>query len=465
MTLVAVHLVCGLPFLLLPLSQIWFVMCNKALPLSSRYRQALDYLYSQLPMFQRIGPAAFKKDLTNIRAFCEHLGHPEKDFPAIHIAGTNGKGSVAHALAAIFSASGFKTGLYTSPHYRDFRERVKLDGQLIPKKYVAEFVETHQPFCDELKPSYFEWTVALAFDYFAREKVDMAIIETGLGGRLDSTNILTPLLCIITNIGFDHTDMLGDTLPLIAGEKAGIIKPGIPVVIGETHPETLPVFAQKAAEQAAPITFADQAFRAFLKNKNETHANYEVVKNGSVLYDNLAVNLLGDYQHKNLCTVLQALDVFEKNYPALVPPGGLNIVEGLRDLTKRSNFIGRWQYLGHAPRILCDSAHNEDGIREALEGLRNIPHDKLHFVMGTVSDKPPGKVLALLPPDATYYFAKANIPRGLDAKILQSEAARFGLSGKHYSSVKRALAAARHRAKQDDLIFVGGSIFVVAEVV
>ncbi len=416
-------------------------------------------------MFHRIGPAAFKKDLTNIRAFCERLGQPELTFPSIHIAGTNGKGSVAHMLAAIFTASGFKTGLYTSPHYRDFRERVKIDGQFISKKFVVDFVEEHRQFCEALKPSYFEWTVALAFDYFAKEKVDIAIVETGLGGRLDSTNIVTPLLSVITNIGYDHMNLLGETLPLIAGEKAGIIKPGVPAVIGETHPETKDVFEKKAKELSAPIVFADRHFQAVLIKKTDMHAEFEVKKDGQTFLKNLSLNHLGDYQSKNLCTVLQSIEVLERHHPALLPSGGLNVKDGLHFLKKHSGFMGRWEFISLNPRILCDSAHNEDGIRLAMEGLKKIPFEKLHFVLGAVNDKPPGKILALLPENAVYYFAKANIPRGLDANLLREAGAAFGLFGKAYHSVPHALAAAKRRAGKDDLIFVGGSIFVVAEVV
>ncbi len=416
-------------------------------------------------MFHRIGPAAFKKDLTNIRAFCERLGQPELKFSSIHIAGTNGKGSVAHMLAAIFTASGFKTGLYTSPHYRDFRERVKIDGQFIPKKQVVEFVDEHREFCEALKPSYFEWTVALAFDYFAKEKVDIAIVETGLGGRLDSTNIVTPLLSVITNIGYDHMNLLGETLPLIAGEKAGIIKPGIPVVIGETHPESQPVFEQKASAGKAPIVFADQHFKAVLIKKTDTHATYEIKKDGQTVTKSLSLNHLGDYQQKNLSTVLQSIETLEQHYPALLPAGRLNVTDGLHFLKKYSGFLGRWEFISLKPRILCDSAHNEDGIRMAMEGLNQMTFEKLHFVLGTVNDKPPAKLLALLPTDATYYFAKANIPRGLDANVLRQAGVAFGLKGKTYASVRHALAAAKRRAGENDLIYVGGSIFVVAEVV
>jgi dihydrofolate synthase/folylpolyglutamate synthase len=429
------------------------------------YQQALDYLFAQLPMFHRIGPAAFKKDLGNTLAFCAHLGNPETKFPSVHIAGTNGKGSVAHMLAAIYSARGLKTGLYTSPHYRDFRERIKIDGQYIPQRAVVEFVKKHRTFSEALKPSFFEWTVALAFDFFAREKVDIAIIETGLGGRLDSTNVITPLLSVITNIGYDHMNMLGDTLPLIAGEKAGIIKQGIPVVIGETHPETKPVFDKKATEMQAPIVYADQQYKAALLEKTAEMAFYKILKNGHTAFDSLALQHTADYQKKNLCTVLQAIEIMDARYPALSPNGPMDILEGLKNLKKYSSFLGRWEFIGQEPRILCDSAHNEDGIRLAMQGLGEMEFDHLHIVMGVVNDKSPDKVLALMPKTARYYFAKANIPRGMEAAELKAAAAPFGLHGKSYSTVRKALAAAKKKAQPKDLIFVGGSIFVVAEVI
>lgn len=478
------------------------------------YAETLDYLFAQLPMFHRIGPAAFKKDLTNTHSFCEHLGHPELQFPAIHIAGTNGKGSTAHFLAAIFTARGYKTGLYTSPHYRDFRERIKVDGAYISRKAVIAFVEKHREFSQSIHPSFFEWTVALAFDYFATEKVDIAIIETGLGGRLDSTNVITPLVSVITNIGYDHQQFLGDTLPQIASEKAGIIKSGVPVVIGETQPETRSVFEAKAAELHAPIYFADQHFQAKLLRKSDTHAYYQVSE--SVIKENnplspalpaisfpnpIALNHLADYQQKNLCTVLMTMQVFDnlelikkhstKQCRSAVEieeagPGGKarenstekktgtrkedssnmqGTLRGLEELCRLTQFIGRWTMINLHPRILCDSAHNEAGIRTAMQSLSKMTFEHLHIVFGMVSDKSPDKVLSLLPPDATYYFAKANIPRGLDAKELRQVAARFGLQGKAYVSVRSALAAARKRAKEQDLIYVGGSIFVVAEVI
>jgi dihydrofolate synthase/folylpolyglutamate synthase len=428
----------------------------------SRYQQTLDYLYAQLPMFHRIGAAAFKKDLTNTLALCSHLGNPEKQFRSIHIAGTNGKGSVAHMLAAICTASGLKTGLYTSPHYRDFRERIKIDGAYIPRKEVVDFVEQNRTFFEEVKPSFFEWTVALAFYYFAKERVDVAVIETGLGGRLDSTNVITPLVSVITNIGYDHQQFLGDTLPLIAGEKAGIIKKGMPVVIGETHQETEAVFRKKASDSSSPIFFADQHYQALAIEKTNTHTFYRILKNGQLFSEKLGLNHLAEYQSKNLCTVLQTFELVENLLPALRRS---NLEWGLFNLEKMSGFLGRWEFISHKPRILCDSAHNEDGIRQAMQALSKIDYDRLHFVFGMVNDKAPEKVFPLLPAHATYYFAKADIPRGLDAQILRNKAFAAGLQGKAYSSVRKALAAARRKAGPDDLIFVGGSIFVVAEVV
>lgn len=400
-------------------------------------------------------------------AISEHLGQPQHRFPSIHIAGTNGKGSTAHMLSAIFTAAGFKTGLYTSPHYRDFRERIKINGELIPKRFVVDFVKEHKDFAEQLKPSFFEWTVGLAFDYFAKQKVEIAIIETGLGGRLDSTNVITPLLSIITNISFDHQNMLGDTLPLIAGEKAGIIKPGVPVVVGETHPETASVFIEKAKQEGSPIVFADQHFEAKPTKKEVAHIVYDVLMDGSLRYKQLALNHLGDYQRQNLCTILQAMEILPPLVARRIQAEQMEaaIRTGLRDLKQLSNFMGRWEFISESPRVLCDSAHNEDGIKKAMDGLAKIPYETLHFVFGTVNDKSPDKVLSMLPKEATYYFAKADIPRGFDAMQLLEAAKPHGLYGKAYTSVRRALAAAKRTAKPNDLVFVGGSIFVVAEVI
>lgn len=429
--------------------------------LSIQYKETLNYLYSQLPMFQRVGAAAFKKDLTNIRALCEFLGNPQDKFPTIHVAGTNGKGSTCYMLAAILQAHGYKTGLYVSPHYKDFRERARIDGTYVPKKFVVEFTERIKPMIDQIQPSFFEITVALAFEYFAQSRVDVAVIEVGMGGRLDSTNIITPLVSVITNISYDHMQFLGNTLPEIAGEKAGIIKPGVPVVIGETQAETKPVFDAKAAEMQASIVYADQHFEAAIQHQSLTHTIFDVKYNEKFKYKNLNVNVHADYQAKNLQTALQTVEVLKPHFPFAED----NIRAGLHDLKKRTRFIGRWQLLSEKPIILADSAHNEGGLRLAMQQLVKIPHLNLHFVLGVVNDKDLGKMLSMLPRSARYYFAKANIPRGLDAKELQEKAAAAGLVGKAYASVKSALRAAKRQSKPDDLIYVGGSIFVVAEVV
>ncbi len=415
-------------------------------------------------MFQRVGPKAFKKDLTNIVALSEILGRPETKFPSIHIAGTNGKGSVAHLLAAVFASAGFKTGLYTSPHYKDFRERIKVNGELIQKQQVIGFVEQNKQKFGPVQPSFFEWTVALAFDHFANERVDIAIIETGLGGRLDSTNIVRPLLSVITNIGYDHTNFLGETLPLIAAEKAGIIKAKTPVVIGETHRETAPVFLQKSTELHSDITFADQIYSAKKTGGRGARAFYEIKKNGKPYRNKLKLQHLGGFQKKNLPTLFAALEIFHEKYPDWFTdlPGAIeNGLANLKDLTK---FMGRWEYISQNPPVLVDSSHNAEGIKQTVEELRKIGSGHLHFVLGVVFDKKHDKTLALLPKNATYYFAKAKIPRGMDASRLQEQAAAYGLHGKSYTSVKRALAAAKKRCGKNGLIFVGGSIFVVAEV-
>lgn len=428
-----------------------------------QYKATLHYLYTQLPMFQKIGGAAFKKDLSNIITLCDHLGHNYQHFPSIHIAGTNGKGSTTHLIGAMLQASGLKVGYYTSPHYKDFRERIKINGQLIKKKYVVDFVEKYQTVFEKIRPSFFEITVALAFDYFAKEKVDVAIIETGLGGRLDSTNIITPLLSIITNISYDHQQFLGDTLPQIASEKAGIIKLNIPVVIGETQKATKTVFETTAKKNNAPIIFADKNISLIEKEIQAQHTVY-YVKGSNHNFNHLAVNLMGGYQQKNITTALQAITTINKNLllPTITPSA---IQEGLKNLKTLTYFLGRWQQLGKIPAIICDSGHNQVGIQQILQQFDKMQYQQLHFVLGMVNDKAIDKILKMLPTTARYYFVKANIPRGLDATILQEKAAIFGLKGRKYSTVKNGLKAAKRRADKDDLIFVGGSTFVVAEVV
>ncbi|MBL7827028.1 MAG: bifunctional folylpolyglutamate synthase/dihydrofolate synthase [Saprospiraceae bacterium] len=426
------------------------------------YAETLEFLYAQLPMFHRIGPAAFKKDLTNTLALTEHLGNPHCQFRSIHIGGTNGKGSVSHMLAAICQAAGLKTGLYISPHYRDFRERIKINGQYIPKKSVVDFVTNNRSVIESVQPSFFELCVAMAFDHFARERVDIAVIEVGLGGRLDSTNIIHPLFSVVTNISYDHQNMLGDTLPLIAGEKAGIIKPETPVVIGESHPESAPVFVAKAKAERAPIVFADQHILAVERSSNVTTTTYDVFKNGALFLAGLELNSGGPYQAKNLVTLLQAWEQLRVLEPRVDEAALRN---GLRNLKQYTRFIGRWEIIGQHPTVLIDSAHNEAGLRTAFEKIRTIPFQRLHIVTGFVNDKSVEKVLPYYPTEARYYFAKANIPRGLDAKELKEKARPFGLNGRAYVSVRQALKAALRAAQPDDLVVVIGSIFVVAEVV
>jgi dihydrofolate synthase/folylpolyglutamate synthase len=439
------------------------------------YQETLDYLYAQLPMFQRIGPAAYKVDIDNTVALCAHMGNPHLRFPSIHIGGTNGKGSVSHILASVCQAAGLKTGLYISPHYKDFRERIKINGQYIPRNRVIQFVAEHRDIIESIQPSFFEVCVALAFDYFARERVDIAVVEVGLGGRLDSTNIITPLLSVITNISYDHTNLLGDTLPKIAFEKAGIIKPGIPVVIGESDPVTDPVFTGKATEVGAPIVFADRHYQTKANSPSilEQPVVYQVKRDGKTIFDDLIVDAGGPYQAKNLATALQAIEILDhstafKNLVGNTPLFPKAVRLGLEQIQERTRFQGRWQIIGRRPTVLCDSAHNEAGIRIAFEQITQSiapGQGRLHVVTGFVNDKDVAKVLPYYPKDARYYFAKADIPRGMPASELKAQAASFGLQGRAYTSVRNALKAARRAAAPDDLIVVIGSIFVTAEVI
>ena len=432
------------------------------------YSETIDYLYQNLPMFQRIGASAFKKDLTNTLELCRVLDNPQTKFPAIHIAGTNGKGSTAHITAAILQSLGLKVGLYVSPHYRDFRERIKINGDYISKKAVVQFVERNRADFERIQPSFFEMTVAMAFDYFANEQVDVAVIEVGLGGRFDSTNVIAPMMSVITNISFDHMDMLGDTLPLIAFEKAGIIKSKTPVVIGEEHAETKPVFQKKAEEMNAPISFASQIFMLKPTEQDFDYTTFQVFKNEKLVFDALKVNVGGDYQAKNVATVLQTFEILKK-LPLLsrFTEGVVQkaIQDGCLNLTSLTKFIGRWQVIGREPTILCDSAHNEGGLTLSMKQLKGLTFNKLHIVLGVVKDKDISKMLQLLPTEATYYFAKADIPRALEAEILRGTAAEVGRHGKAYKSVRRALVAAKRCATSEDLIYVGGSIYVLAEVI
>lgn len=416
------------------------------------YQETLDWLFKQLPVFQRVGQAAYKADLNNTYALMDVLGQAHLKFKSIHIAGTNGKGSTAHMLASIFQEAGYKTGLYTSPHLRDFRERIRVNGEMIPQENVVEFVEIHQEEFLQIQPSFFEMTVGMAFSYFADEQVDIAIIETGLGGRLDSTNIIQPELSVITNIGKDHTQFLGDTLPLIAKEKAGIIKERIPIIIGEHQEEIDGVFSGVADDKKAPLSFAEDIFT--VQAIGEKLDVFYLEKPYFVLED---FPLNGNYQLKNLCTALAAVQKFD--FPKEV------IKRGLENIIKNTHFAGRWQVLEKQPLTICDTAHNYEGLTLVMEQLKNMEYQKLHFVLGVVDDKHLETILRLFPKDAIYYFCKADIPRGLNAEILAKQAREFSLKGHVYSTVKSALKAAQSAAGNQDLIFVGGSTFVVAEVV
>jgi len=434
---------------------------NFMLMASERYAATLDFLFSRLPMFQRIGSIAFRADLTNILNLLAGLQMEVNKFPTIHIAGTNGKGSTAHLIAAMLTAQGYKTGLYISPHYVDFRERIRINGQLVSKQFVIEFTEKVKPLLDDINPSFFEITWVMALAWFEKSKVDVAVIETGLGGRLDSTNVITPVLSVITNIGMDHTAFLGDTLPQIASEKAGIIKQNVPVVIGEKQEETTPVFMHFAEKNKAPIYFADQLLKINYLESDLSYTTFKVQRNNEMLFDALKVNLAGEYQLKNIRTALCAIDLLNTHFPVKKE----SIVQGLLHLKKLTRFMGRWQKLGDHPLILADSAHNPDGLLLAMKQLADLPATAFHLVIGVVADKDITNMLCLMPKNATYYFAKPDLPRGLDASKLKQQADAIGLKGRAYSSVKNALKAAKRKASPSDVIYVGGSTFVVAEVI
>ncbi|WP_298780586.1 folylpolyglutamate synthase/dihydrofolate synthase family protein [uncultured Polaribacter sp.] len=400
------------------------------------YQQTLDWMFAQLPMYQREGKTAFKKNLTNILAFSKELNYPEKKFKSIHVGGTNGKGSTSHMLASILQEAGYKVGLYTSPHLKNFTERIRINGSEIPKRKVSSFIKKYKDFLEEQKLSFFEMTVGLAFNYFADEKVDIAIIEVGLGGRLDSTNIIKPEVSVITNIGLDHTQFLGETLPEIAFEKAGIIKNETPVIIGERQLDVERVFIKKAKEENSRIFFASDEIIDF------------------------PTDLLGDYQKSNSKTAVKAIKEL-KGFKVLKE----NISDGLLNVVRNTNLKGRWQILQHKPKVICDTAHNAEGLKIVLNQLKKEEYKQLHIVLGVVSDKKLEEVLPFFPKDASYYFCKPNIPRGLSEEVLQLESLKFQLKGEKYSSVKKALKKALSNANQYDTIYIGGSTFVVAEII
>lgn len=400
------------------------------------YQETVDYLFSQLPMFQRVGGAAYKADLSNTLALCEILGNPQHKFKSIHIAGTNGKGSVSSTLASIFSTCGYKTGLFTSPHLKDYRERIKINGIMIPEEFVVDFVANFRRKAEHLQPSFFEFTCVMAFEYFAQQQVDIAILETGMGGRLDSTNVVIPEISVITAISLDHQQFLGDTIEKIALEKGGIIKPDVPVVIGENPSSVQKVFEEIAKEKNAPIYFSRSTSAGF------------------------ATDLHGFYQRENMRTVARVIDVAKKKYnllPACVEEGALNV-------KKNTGLRGRWEIISERPRIIADVAHNETGVKIIVDMLRKQSFVRLHIVWGMTADKDINHILPHLPTSATYYWCQANVPRAKNVRELSQEALKYSLEGKEYPSVKAALAAAKKEAFLNDLIFVGGSVFVVAEI-
>jgi dihydrofolate synthase/folylpolyglutamate synthase len=403
------------------------------------YAETLVWLFNQLPMYQLQGASAYKKDLTNVHLLMDYLGHPEKKLHCIHVAGTNGKGSCSHMLASVLHEAGYKVGLYTSPHLKDFRERIKINGVMISEEFVCDFVNQHKSFFEANDMSFFEMSVGLAFDYFAKEKINIAVIEVGMGGTLDATNIITPLVSVITNIGLDHTQFLGNTLAAIAAEKAGIIKSNTPVVIGEYTPETQPVFLATAKANHSELYFASD-----------------------LITDTFPSDLIGDYQIQNKKTVLQTLTVLNQHSNFLSQESQWK--KGLSQVIKNTGLQGRWQQLGDSPKIICDTAHNTHGLTIVLNQIQKEPFDHLHFVLGVVNDKDLDEVLPLFPKNATYYFCKPNIPRGLESTILAQKANQFGLTGKIFNSVSDAYDKAKQNAQPTDFIYVGGSTFVVAEI-
>lgn len=421
------------------------------------YPDALKYLYDNLPMFQRVGIAAFKKDLTNIRSLCSALGDPDKAFKSIHVAGTNGKGSTSHMLASILQASGYKTGLYTSPHLKEFTERIKVNGREVTREFVVDFVNRMLPLIEEYKPSFFEITVAMAFDYFRSEKVDAAVIETGLGGRLDSTNIITPVVSVITNISWDHKELLGNSLAEIAAEKAGIIKRGVPVIIGERQEEVQNVFTVKAASEDSGIVFASDEYMTAWRPDRQV---MDIFKNNRIVLSGVRFPLKGYYQNRNVPGVMKCVEMLRTAFSITDE----QTRKGLEDVIVNTGIKGRWQILRFSPTVVCDTGHNLSGITEVFRQIRSSSFNRLFVVWGMVKDKDIKPILGVLPMDAYYFFCQAKIPRALDANLLQEQAAAAGLNGEVVRDVNDAKRTALSRASHDDFIFIGGSTYVVAEI-
>lgn len=425
------------------------------------YNETIEFLFSSLPMYQRSGKAAYKANLDNTIALDRAMGHPHQQFRSVHVAGTNGKGSVSHMLASVLQESGYRTGLYTSPHLLDFRERIRVNGKMITEEQVVGFVERMRESIDSIQPSFFEMTVAMAFDHFAREQVDIAIIETGMGGRLDSTNIITPEASVLTRISLDHTEFLGDTEALIAGEKAGIIKKNVPVAAGiNTEPVNL-VFRETAARMNSPIRFAiaDRSF-SFQTFTGDKHSIFHFSNLENQASESYTTDLLGTYQHENLSLVLTTIEVMKQSGWKIPRT---SIIEGLKNVKKNTSLRGRWEILGANPRIICDTAHNASGVKAVMEQLQQVPRKSLHIVWGMVGDKPAEQILHYLPGDALYYFTQPSIPRAMEASRLMEHAHRYGLKGTQHPTVREAFRAARQAAAPDDAIFIGGSTFMVAD--
>ena len=425
------------------------------------YKDAIEYLYSQLPVYHRIGKAAYKADLSNTYALDEYLGHPHRKFRSVHVGGTNGKGSVSHMLASILQEAGYKTALYTSPHLRDYRERIKINGKMIPEDEIVAFVDKHMSILESVMPSFFEMSVEMAFDFFARSGVDIAIIEVGLGGRLDSTNIISPLLSVITNIGHDHMNLLGDTIEKVAFEKAGIIKENIPVIIGEKQDLTTKIFQEKAALMTSEILFADDSWNCILGDLNidTGYRGFNLTSKKSRHLKKGVTPLGGDYQSKNIQTVVAAIDILRGHFDLSAD----SITDGIRKTIVNTGLYGRWQILGKEPLVVCDTAHNKEGLEYVIRQIADTRKEKLHIVIGFVNDKDLNMILPLFPLNANYYFTKASVQRALDEKTLQSNAFQFGLVGESFENVEIAIEKARKTAGSSDMIFIGGSTFVVAD--
>ncbi|MDE5709460.1 MAG: bifunctional folylpolyglutamate synthase/dihydrofolate synthase [Alistipes sp.] len=425
------------------------------------YSQTLEFLFQALPAYETKGATAYKPGLERIAAFCRHMGNPQRNFFTIHVAGTNGKGSVSHIIASVLQQAGYRTGLFTSPHLQDFRERIRVDGEMIPKQKVVNFVDKHHDKMVELDLSFFEMTAAMAFDYFAQSDVEVAVIETGLGGRLDATNIIVPIVSVITNIGLEHTDLLGDTLQKIAAEKAGIVKKSIPVIVGESDPRYDPVIEQAAAANKSKVIYAGQVFSCEQQQNNDQGQLFRIRRARDGRFYDVQLDLSGNYQRHNIVTASAAVDFLHEETPLTISRRAF--LEGVRHAAAHTSLQGRWQRLADAPLTICDTGHNAHGIAYVAEQLKATPHKQLYCVMGFVRDKDLAHILPLLPRDAHYIFTAAQNHRAMPASELAAKAAIYGLQGETSATVSEAVARARELASSDDLIFIGGSTYVVAE--